>query len=72
MATSVDDLLATLQHESTQSSKADPGDASLALDWCGRLLTHLRTAGIGADAAPSRDDVTRRLGRCLHGCRNHL
>lgn len=61
MATSVDDLLTVLDHETARQDWLDPRDAARALDWTARLLTYLRTSGIGADFAPARDDVVRRF-----------
>jgi hypothetical protein len=61
MATSIDDLLTVLDHETASNSASDPRDAARALHWCSRLLTYLRTDGIAADIAPKRDDAVRRL-----------
>ena len=62
MATSVADLLATLDHDRHSSFGHDPLDASHALRRIHLLLERLREDGIGASPAqPLRDDVSRRL-----------
>ena len=61
MATSIGDLLAALDHETARRAPHDPRDAARALDRTGRLLTHLRNDGVGAETAGIRDDVVRRF-----------
>lgn len=61
MATSISDLLATLDH-ATQVSSINPGDAASAMHQSSRALSTIHAEGLGQVYPPSCIDSIRRLG----------